>query len=370
MVYYESMEPEHRTFWQQVKWSVIVTTIIVVVFVILFFLCWGTSGYASIAYAEYQVLGNPASSFSTVTEFSVTSRNATLRFRVSLFTYFVALTCVIGWILFFLFGGVGLAAMPIDYIMFFYNRPKPITAAEYALRRAEIAQESQRLMENGKKIEEEEHIGHLGRRHREKVLAFKQQVRELESYHSKVETSYREKGGEVIKGYLYLFLGIVFASMSFMWLLQMIIHNMAHAHPFLNNMFRGLDKAFMFFGVLAYGCFSFYLLWCVVKGCIKIGGNLVLFQIYPMEPNGTFMNAFLFNAMLIMITSMSVVQFCTVSFAEYAANTNISAMFTVYVANMQGIKYVVMYLQYPLLVIACLSIAWLLICPRRRVNDD
>ncbi|KEG10573.1 LMBR1-like conserved region-containing protein [Trypanosoma grayi] len=369
MAYYESMDPDQTSIWQQVRPAAIVTVIIVVVFLALFFICWTTAGYASISYAAYSTLGPPSPSFTEIKEFGDTSHSATLRFKVSLFVYFVALTCTIGWLLFFLFGGVGLAAMPIDFVMLFRHRPKPITAAEYALRRAEVAQESQRLMDDGRKIEEDEKTGHSGRRHREKVLTFKLQVRELEAYHDKIETSYREGGGMVVKSYLYLFLGIVFASMSLMWALQMIIHNMAHAHPLLNNMFRGLDKTFMLFGVLAYGCFSFYLLWCVVKGCIKIGGNLVLFQVYPMELNNTLMNAFLFNAMLIMITSMAVVQFCTVSFSEYATNTNVGAMFTVYVANLQGIKYVVMYLQYPLLVIACLSVAWLLICPKRRVED-
>lgn len=38
----------------------------------------------------------------------------------------------IGWILFSIFGGIGLAALPIDLIQEFQHRPKPITQAEYA----------------------------------------------------------------------------------------------------------------------------------------------------------------------------------------------------------------------------------------------
>ncbi|RNF04430.1 LMBR1-like conserved region-containing protein [Trypanosoma conorhini] len=370
MVYRETMEPDQTSVWRPIKFAAMVTAALVGVFLLLIFLLWATVGYTSIAYAQYDVVAPSAKSFEEVVLFSDTSYAATLRFKVSLFVYFVALTCTIGWMLFFLFGGVGLVAMPVDCFMRFRDRPRPITAAEYALRRAEIAQESQRLMCDGNKLEQDESAGHSGRRHRRKVFAFRQRVAELEAYHDKVETSYREKGGEVVRGYLFLFLGLVFASISILWILQVIIHNLTHLYPLLSNMFIRMDRTFMLFGVLAYGCFSFYLLSCVVKGCVKLGGNLLLFQIYPMELGGTLMNAFLFNAMLVMITSTAVVQFCTVSFAEYAVNTNVGAMFTVYVANLQGIKYILTYLQYPLLVIAGVSLVWLLLCPKRRVDDE
>jgi LMBR1 domain-containing protein 1 len=131
-----------------------------------------------------------------------------------------------------------------------------------------------------------------------------------------------------------------------------------------------LNHSFSLLGVLAYGIFAFYLLWCVVKGCTKVGINLLFFKVYPMKVNGTLMNSFLFNCILIMITSVSVVQFCSISFDQYAVNTGMATLFTTYVQRLKGINYVVKYLQYPLLGIALLSVLWLLICPKRKVDDD
>jgi LMBR1 domain-containing protein 1 len=37
---------------------------------------------------------------------------------------------LIGWVLFAVFGGIGLVALPIDLIQEFQHRPKPITQAE------------------------------------------------------------------------------------------------------------------------------------------------------------------------------------------------------------------------------------------------
>ncbi|RNF01457.1 LMBR1-like conserved region-containing protein [Trypanosoma rangeli] len=131
-----------------------------------------------------------------------------------------------------------------------------------------------------------------------------------------------------------------------------------------------MDKVVVSFGAVTHGCFLCYLLSCVVKGCIKIGGNLLLFHVYPMLPGSMLMNAFLFNAMLIMVTSTPFVEFCIICFADYAVNTNVCAMFTFYMTNMQGLKYIVMHWQYPLLVIASVSFVWLLLCLRRRVDGE
>ncbi|ESL10604.1 hypothetical protein TRSC58_01660 [Trypanosoma rangeli SC58] len=327
-------------------------------------------GYVSIAYVHYDVVALSAKSFEGVALFSYTSHTAMLRFKVSLFVYFVALICTIGFDYYYFFGGVGLAAMLVVCILLFRDRPKPITAAEYALCLAEMAQESQRFMDDGSKLEQDEIVRYRGRRHRHKVLAFKQCVAELEAYHDKIETFYREKGGGVVGGYLFILLGTSFATRFIMWALQVIIHNLAHVCPLLSNIFFCVDKAVVSFGAVAYSCFFFYLLTCVVKGCVKAGGNLLLFQVYPMEPGSTLMNTFFFNAMLIMVTSTPFVQFCIVSFADDAANTNASAMFTLYVANMQGLKYIVMYLQYSLLVSAAVSFVWLLLCLKRCVDGE
>ncbi|RNF01456.1 LMBR1-like conserved region-containing protein [Trypanosoma rangeli] len=138
--------------------AVIVTTIIVGIFLVLFFTLWAMVGYASIAYAYYDVVTPSAKSCENVLFFSYTSHTATLRFKAPLFVYFVALICTIGfniYIYIYIFGGVGLAAMLVVCILLFRDCPKPIATAECALCLAEMAQESQRFMGDGSQLEQE-----------------------------------------------------------------------------------------------------------------------------------------------------------------------------------------------------------------------
>ena len=292
-----------------------------------------------------------------------------LNIKVSFFVYLVGLMSAIGWILFFGFGGVGIVAMPFDFVNMFRDRPIPITASEYAAKKVEISKETEKLMEQGKKLDEEGRGGG-GRRHARKVLAFKNQVVELEALYEKIEISYREGGGRILKAIAALIIGIISAFLSVAWILHIIIWNIGKFTPFLNNLFIALNNALTLLGVLAYGIFSFYLLWCVVKGCTKVGLTFFIFKVYPMKVNDTLMNAFLFNSILLMLTSVTVVQFCTMSFSEYAVNTGVSTLFLTYVMRLKGVNYVVQYLQYPLLAVAFLTLLYMVICRRKKKDDD
>lgn len=373
MFYYEARDPDQENICNQVKPALAFTAVSLGVFLALLFLLWLTLGTASIPFAKYSAGGVVFGINSAPTaQVSYTSSYVmdAMDIKVSLFVYVVALMSAVGWLLFFIFGGVGMTAMPMDFIQAYRDRPIPITAAEYAQKKVEIARETERLMEEGRKLDEANRNGTTSKKHNKKVLAFKNQVNELEQYYEKVEISYREKGGEILKAWVSLFIGCLSTLLSVGWFFHIILWNIAQVTPFLNSLFVALDKAFSLFGVLAYGLFAFYLLWCVVKGCTKVGVNLLLFTVYPMKVNATLMNAFLFNAMLIMITSVSVVQFCAISFDVYAANTSVSTLFTTFVSKLKGVNYIVMYLQYPLVGIAFLSLLWLCICPKRKVEDD
>jgi len=52
--------------------------------------------------------------------------------NVSIPTFFAAFMAFIGWFFFAFFGGIGLAALPLDMILAFVNRPKHMDPAEFA----------------------------------------------------------------------------------------------------------------------------------------------------------------------------------------------------------------------------------------------
>lgn len=52
-----------------------------------------------------------------------------------------------GYVLFVLFGGVGLSALPIDLIKEFINRPKKLTSAEGAKKKSSLKKKAEELIE-------------------------------------------------------------------------------------------------------------------------------------------------------------------------------------------------------------------------------
>jgi len=61
-----------------------------------------------------------------------------------------------------------------------------------------------------------------------------------------------------------------------------------------------------------------------VKGCTKVGMNLLLFTVHPMKPGATLMSSFLFNTALVLLATNAVIQFCQQAFALYASSSAIS----------------------------------------------
>lgn len=69
--------------------------------------------------------------------------------------FVVAITTLIGWLIFAVFCGVGMVSLPYDWLNEFKYRPKPITAQEYADRKKIVGQQSAILMEAYKSISQD-----------------------------------------------------------------------------------------------------------------------------------------------------------------------------------------------------------------------
>ena len=68
---------------------------------------------------------------------------------------------------------------------------------------------------------------------------------------------------------------------------------------------------------------DFYLLITTVKGNFKLELIImILGQIHPMKKDNTYMNSILFNVLLVMLTSVSVIQFSIRAFGEYTSITD------------------------------------------------
>ena len=73
-------------------------------------------------------------------------------------------------------------------------------------------------------------------------------------------------------------------------------------------------------------CLSMQPAWhaaCVIKGCMKVGLNLLIITVHPMKYGATLMSSFLFNTGLVLLATNAAIQFCAQAFALYANETAI-----------------------------------------------
>lgn len=346
-------------------------------------------GYAKIPTTRMTgVFGKPASDLDTfVYDYcqagGCTSANGYNYPWVSVVVYIIAMVSFVGWLVFSIFGGIGLVSLPYDMIMEFQHRPKPITAAEYADRKKAIGQQAELLKEVGTQLQEDIKMAarsgsRLGRRFRtlrSKESEFRKDVLILEFHYRRLEEAYKMQGGNILLQYVKFILAIFFAILSGAWLAHIGIYliptvlKMLPLSNFLNTFFETVSPI-PFIGTAFYAIFTFYLLLCVLKGNQKAGMRLFFITIHPLVIGETMMNSLVFNTGVILISSLSVAQFCTLSFSRYARYTASNALFGVQIQNLYGIQYAFIGFIFLLLLVAGLTITYIIYKPYNKQREN
>lgn len=279
---------------------------------------------------------NDVSYFQTVSEEGF----ATLTLTVTAANFYAGLMAFIGWFLFAIFGGVGLAAMPLDLILMYKNRPQHMEPHEFQEAQTSLRERTNELVDIGELIKiEREEKSQLGltstwgsalfdsekrkeaRDERQAVLGFKQAVFLLEKDVEDFQAcSANYENYNPLIPYAGLLLGVLSVIISFLWFLHIVIYVLPDPPlmPFLNSFFSWFDGWFPLFGVLSVAIFTVYLLLCAMKGCFKLGMRFLCMTLHPMKPGKTYMSSFMFNIGLVLLCALPVVQFCSNAFADYA----------------------------------------------------
>jgi len=256
------------------------------------------------------------------------------------------------------------------------RRPKQIPPQVYAQHRQKIATRCEQLIEKGTRMKEK--FMPTGgrpksRNDRKNYNQFRNNVFLLEEEFTRLEKMYNKGIGPRILSIMWawaqLILGVLGIAISLLWVLHLLIFIVVRPPPttFLNAMFIALDNTFGLFGTAAYGLFAFYLLWCVIKGNFKFGLRVpLIFSIHPMKVGETMMNAFLFNVLLLLLSAMAVVHFCSFAFSIYNRNTGINALFNIGVTNLVGIKYVYRFYFWVIILLPILTLIYLGVFPSDR----
>eukprot|EP00762_Andalucia_godoyi_P000572 ANDGO_05419.mRNA.1 LIMR family protein DDB_G0293610 len=374
--YYEEQEPEGGC-GKQLAGAVMYTfamLIIVVLFTVLMYLFLG---FTEIPYTSYSTAITDTLSSSCVPgagKGGCGGTSSTLEIRVSIVVYIIAVMAFIGYFLLTLFGGIGLVALPMDMINAYLKRPQKLEPAERARIKVDLQQRATKLIASGKELEARKRSkgGIFDRKGRATYLKYKRAVYFLERDFERLRLIEKEAGGSPWRWWLCLFVGLVGICLSICWLLQILFWMFLNPpfSPFLNLMFIDLDKATSFFGTVFYGIFVFYLLWAIIKGCVKFGLRILCFAIHPMTIGNTLMNSFLFNVSMICFSSVAVVTFSAQAFSVYARFSEGGVLFGVYIRYLKVLTYFWQYYLYFFWAIAGLSFIYLILCPKKRKQED
>lgn len=176
-------------------------------------------------------------------------------------------------------------------------------------------------------------------------------------------------------GIIRLVLGCFAFIFSFVILIQIVFYklivrsNIPHSE-FLNDIFVFFEFSMArFISSILFSSIAIYILSTVVKGTIKYGLRFLLFMpIHPMKVGRTFMNSFLFNLFLLMLSTPAIVHFIVDIFEAYLRGTSISFIFTSLVKRMSFFKwfYESKFFYYIYLIMAGLTLIYLLLKP----NND
>jgi LMBR1 domain-containing protein 1 len=373
--YYEAEDPESRNYqwWTAIKYEALTLAIALTCVIV----AWLLAGYAEVPIVNYTYNGSLAEldADTKPSDASIFSSEEVLKVSVTPVTWIMALLSFVGWFLFVLFGGIGMAALPMDLLVDFTNKPVGIDLQEYAKQKMLLNQRALQLLDIAKSIGPDGHRS-TSRKGRRQYNKFKQAVYFLEKDWEKVKVAYKQRGGNPLKHIFFFCLGIISAILSITWLLHIILYIFVDppADQFLNKYFMELDSFFALFGVATYAIYVFYLLFCVIKGNMKFGLRFFFIPIHPMRIGNTMMNSMLFNVLLLLTTSVSVVQFCTRAFASYARLTAADMLFGVQVENLMGLNFFFRkgIFLYALVSVASITVIYLSICPtdKRAKFDD
>lgn len=285
---------------------------------------------------------------------SFTKKETFLSYQVGFAVYVIALSGWIGWWLFAVFTGIGLATLPFDMFMAFIYRPRILGPDEQATKEAEIQERTNELLEITVMLKRERMAFTTGGAsrsdRRQRMVTDRLEINRLTQMVFLLERDIGElrscktinEGYNPLVPFAKLFAGLVFTVISIMWILQIFMSMIIVPSPgqLLNVYLIQFDTWFPMFGNLTYAIFSLYLLFATVAGCFKIGLRFLCIKIHPMEVGGTYVNSFLFNLGIILFCSIPIVHFCVQAFEGYARNTDSFLLFNV------QIKYLTFYSQF------------------------
>eukprot|EP00914_Ancora_sagittata_P006994 GHVO01013872.1.p1 GENE.GHVO01013872.1~~GHVO01013872.1.p1 ORF type:complete len:509 (-),score=58.80 GHVO01013872.1:166-1692(-) len=307
-------------------------------------------------------------------------------FRVDFITYMISCSSFVGsWVL-IAYLGLGFVALPMDLILGFIDRPRPIDIETYSNQKQLLADKAAGLKVVGAALKEEEmalrHSGGLKKLTRSARLKtslnrFRQSVYILENEFNDLNISMKERGENPVLSWTKLGLGLVSGVLSILWILHIILCMLVKTFVpsmtgFMDSFLELISKPGTYvLDLFIYAALVLYLFACVIKGSFKFGMRLFLcYPIHPMKKEETYLNSFLFNTMTVMLAAAAIPSFSQMAFEEYSYGTYADYVFRILIGHLPLMKTFYQIRLFPILLIVWtfLCLVYLSIRPRDQIS--
>ncbi|CCW70923.1 unnamed protein product [Phytomonas sp. Hart1] len=344
MFFYSFQDPEHPKTKKALLQAMITTLIVIGVFALIVGTCYSIFGVSKVSFQNYVTSGQVMSTSQTDVSLNRTYTIVVPEIRIGFTTYCIGIFSCIGWFVLLFYCGLGFISFPIVGIFDFKNRIKKINALEFSERMYVILAKADTLLELGKRLQRKTR-SELPLAIKKKIHILRNEVYLLESEQEHLIWSYTKAGGSPFIVYGKLVINVVCLIVAAVWVLHIILSNLADWYPLLNILLVKLHNAFGLLGIFCYSIFSLYLYWSTFQGQLMAGLWIFFFNIYPLKPHDTLIHSFLYNAFLMLIVTPTVLGFVVGSFEGYTANTSIGGMMNGYVRNLKGIGFFLKWVQ-------------------------
>lgn len=120
----------------------------------------------------------------------------TWKVRVSIIVYAMCIVATVGWVLFMVFGAIGIVTLPIDWIRSWIGRPRAtITRSQYIDRARDLARRAKDILALADALKREERERGRSWRWRRNAKALNTQLLALEEDEAQLELVYPQVGG-------------------------------------------------------------------------------------------------------------------------------------------------------------------------------
>ncbi|KAK2940121.1 putative LIMR family protein [Blattamonas nauphoetae] len=336
----------------------------IVIWAAVIVLIWTFVGYAEVPF--HNSVGYPISTIDleTATDadlaalLKIFSSLNDVKVRATLPVYAVCVFSLVGWVMFLIFGFIGMFKLPFDCILACCFRPKRLSKNDYIEYKKKLTNKCNqvhddihlyKMVVSEKMVSKNPKERSLDRKQRKRLIDLQTQVDDIVNKYAQVEYVEKQDQYNVCIPILKLIAGIIFLIFAGLWFVQVLLVMVLDYGDFLSAAFIWLDRYVIFVGSVLYGCMVLYLALSVIEGSISIGTKFLLITFYPMKPHNTLPNAMLFNGILYALSSYALLQFSADAFQGFAHNTSVNGLFVNQMKNMSGIKYIFRYLNYVVL---------------------